>query len=285
LDAEERPLVPDRFLAGRAAWVTGGVTGIGRAIACEIARAGANVAIGALPDDRQLPGGAYAAQPGDEDFRQATAAIERAGVKCFAAAFDLRSVETLQAFHAAAVAAVGPIDILVNAAGVCAQAALVEPGDDVWHTVIDIDLNGPYRTIKLCLPGMIERKWGRIVNVASTAATVGFVRHGAYCAAKSGLLGLSRCVALEGAPHGVTCNAISPGSVDTGMTRRGSAIRIRQGGQGATIEENLRRIAESSPQRRLIEAAEIAAFALFLCRDEARGLTMEDVTIAGGALW
>jgi 3-hydroxybutyrate dehydrogenase len=277
--------VPDRFLDGRAAWVTGGVTGIGNAIARELARAGANVAIGALPNDRPLPGGAYAAQPDDAEFRHAAAVIESAGAKCFAGGFDLRSVESLQAFHAAAVAAIGPIDILVNAAGVCAQAALTEPGDVVWHTVIDIDLNGPYRTIKLCLPGMIERRWGRIINVASTAANVGFARHGAYCAAKSGLLALTRCVALEGAAHGVTCNAINPGSVDTGMTRRGSAIRIRQGGQGATIEENLQRIAAASPQRRLIEAAEIAALALFLCREEARGLTMEDVTLAGGALW
>lgn len=273
----------ERFLAGRAAWVTGGVTGIGRAAALALAGAGANVAIGSLPSGRALGGGAYASLPTEEETRRAVAEMEAHGVACFARGFDLRSDESVGAFHAAAVAAIGPIDVLVNAAGVCAQVEMAEPGDDTWFTVIDIDLSGPYRTTKLCFPGMVERKWGRIVNVASTAAKMGFVGHGAYCAAKAGLLGLTRCIALEGAAHGVTCNAINPGSVDTGLTRLGSAMRGRA--QGQSVEENLRRVAEGMPQKRLIEAEEIAALALFMCRDEARGLTMEDVTLSGGALW
>jgi NAD(P)-dependent dehydrogenase (short-subunit alcohol dehydrogenase family) len=95
---------------------------------------------------------------------------------------------------------------------------------------------------------------------------------------------LTRCVALEGAPHGVTCNAINPGSVGTGMMRKGSERRVKLG-QGASIEENFALIAEDMPQKRLITVEEIAAMALYLCRDEARGLTMEDIDVSGGALW
>ena len=146
------------------------------------------------------------------------------------------------------------------------------------------NLNGPYRTTKRVLPGMIERGWGRIVNIASTAANVGHPRSAAYCASKSGLLGLTRCVALEGAPHGVTCNAINPGSVGTGMMRKGSERRVKSG-HGASVEENFALTAEAMPQKRLITVKEIAATALFLCRDEARGLTMEDIGVSGGALW
>jgi NAD(P)-dependent dehydrogenase (short-subunit alcohol dehydrogenase family) len=132
---------------------------------------------------------------------------------------------------------------------------------------------------------MIERRWGRIVNIGSTAAEVGFARHSAYCASKHGLLGLARCVALEGAAHGVTCNTINPGTVATGLTRIGSSFRVKQGGQGRDVEENMKMIAAGYPQKRLIEADEIAALGLFLCREEARGITGEAMTVAGGAPW
>jgi NAD(P)-dependent dehydrogenase (short-subunit alcohol dehydrogenase family) len=151
--------------------------------------------------------------------------------------------------------------------------------------VLEINLNGCYRTIRRALPSMIARRFGRIVNIASTAADVGFPGYSAYCASKAALLGLTRCVALEGAEHGVTCNAINPGSVGTEMMRLGSLRRIARGGQGATAEENFARIAESMPQKRLVQVEEIAAAALFLCRDEALGLTGEAITISGGAFW
>ena len=114
-------------------------------------------------------------------------------------------------FILAAVAALGPIDIFVNAAGVSAQQAMVDHDDRTWTSVIDINLNGAYRTIKRCFPAMAEKGWGRIINIASTAAVVGYPRHSAYCAAKAALLGLARCVALEGAASGISCNAINPG--------------------------------------------------------------------------
>ena len=183
------------------------------------------------------------------------------------------------------VGAVGPVGILVNAAGVCAQELMTEARDETWATVLDINLTGAYRTTKRCLPAMLAGGWGRIVNIGSTASSIGFARHAAYCASKHGLLGLARCVALEGAAQGVTCNTISPGTVATGLTRIGSSFRVKQGGQGRDVEENLRLIAEGYPQKRLIETSEIAALAVFLCREEALGITGEDLIVSGGAPW
>ena len=275
---------PARFLAGRAAWVTGGATGIGQAIALALARAGADIAIGSLPDSVGI-GAAYSTRPPESEMQKAKAEIEVAGARCFLSPFDLRSDNSVEGFHRAAVAALGPIAILVNAAGVCAQELMTEARDETWFTVLDINLTGAYRTARRCLPAMLAAGWGRIVNIGSTASSIGFARHAAYCASKHGLLGLARCIALEGAAQGVTCNTISPGTVDTGLTRIGSSHRVRQDGQGRDVDENLRMIAAGYPQKRLIERSEIAALALFLCREEARGITGEDIIVAGGAPW
>src|SRR5579871_1321307 len=274
-----------RFLAGRTAWITGGATGIGLACAKALAAAGADIAIGSLPPSASLGEVSYSTRPNEPEMMRAKAEIEAKGARCFVRPFDLRSEESLQAFHAAAVAELGPVHILVNAAGVCAQELMTEARDETWATVLGINLTGAFRTIRQCLPGMIAGRWGRIVNIGSTAADVGFARHAAYCASKHGLLGLGRCVALEGAAAGVTCNTLNPGTVATGLTRIGSSFRVKQGGQGRDVEDNLRLIAEGYPQKRLIEAEEIAAMVVFLCREEARGLTGEAITISGGALW
>jgi 3-hydroxybutyrate dehydrogenase len=274
-----------RVLAGRTAWVTGGTTGIGRAIALALAEAGADIAIGGLPEQARLDGAAYADRATDDEIESTRREIEARGVRCFAMPFDVRSHDSLEMFLVAAQAALGPVDVLVNAAGVSAQEAMVEALDATWATVIDIDLNGPFRTIRLCMPGMLARVWGRIVNIGSTAAAVGFTRYSAYCAAKHGLAALTRCVALEAAAHGVTCNQINPGSIATGMMRLGSARRVRQGGQGRTIEENARLIAAAHPQKRIVEAEEIGALAAYLCSDDARGVTGEGISVTGGAAW
>jgi 3-hydroxybutyrate dehydrogenase len=275
----------ERFLEGRTALVTGGATGMGRAIAEALSGAGANVAVGSLARGAELKGGAYAHQPDDGEIAEAVAAITARGGGAQAFPLDLREEASVDAFHKATVAAFGPVDILVNAAGVSAQALVTDENSDaVWASVLDINLNGPWRTTRRCMPDMIARGWGRIVNIASTAANVGYPRNGAYCASKHGLLGLTKCVALEGAPHGVTCNAINPGSVGTGMMKRGSEIRASRG-EGGDWEENFRLVAEAMAQKRLITVEEVAATTLFLCREEARGITAEDIDVAGGALW
>jgi 3-hydroxybutyrate dehydrogenase len=277
--------VAARFLSGRTAWVTGGATGMGRAIALALAEAGADLALGSLPAGSSLPEAAYAARPDLSAFSEIRQAIEGNGVRCLAAALDVREDGSVEDFHRSAVAALGTIDILVNAAGVSAQETMADHDDRTWSSVIDINLNGAYRTIKRCFPAMAQKGWGRIVNIASTAAVVGYPRHSAYCASKAALLGLTRCVALEGAASGITANAINPGSVGTEMMRLGSLRRIAQGGQGATVEENFALIAAAMPQKRLIPAEEVAALAVYLCRDEAFGITGEVLTISGGALW
>ena len=261
----------NQFLDGRTAWVTGGASGMGRAIAELLSAAGANVAIGSLASDAVLPTGAYTHQPAAIEVEEALAAIQSKGGNVKAFPLELRDRTNVTAFHRSTVEAFGPVDILVNAAGASAQALIDSPESDaVWESLLEINLSGPYHTIRCCFPGMIERGWGRIVNIASTAAQVGHPRHSAYCASKHGLLGLTRCVALEGAEHGVTCNAINPGSVETGMSRRGAAIRASLG-QGADVAESLRLTAEAMPQKRLITVDEVAATAVFLCREEAAG--------------
>jgi 3-hydroxybutyrate dehydrogenase len=258
---------------------------MGRMIALRLAEAGADVALGSLPAGSTLPETAYAARPETSAFYEIRQAIESKGVRCLAAALDVRENRSVEEFHSEAVAALGPVDILVNAAGVSAQQAMVEHDDETWASVIDINLSGAYRTIRRCFRAMAEKGWGRIINIASTAALVGSPRYAAYCASKTALLGLTRCVALEGAGSGITANAINPGSVGTEMMRLGSLRRIAQGGQGSTVEENFALIAHAMPQKRLIEAEEVAALAVHLCRDEAFGITGEALNVSGGALW
>ena len=145
---------------------------------------------------------------------------------------------------------------------------------------------GPARDLRAAFPEMVARGWGRIVIVASTAASVGEKDGGAARgASKAGLLGLMRCIALEGAACGVTCNAVSPGHVDTQQSRRAVESLIHQCGLDTRVEEFLKQSAARLPQRRHITAEEVGATIAFLCGDGARGITGENITIAGGSLW
>ncbi|MEE9251593.1 MAG: SDR family oxidoreductase [Alphaproteobacteria bacterium] len=276
----------DTFLEGRAALVTGGASGMGRAMALAFASAGADVAIGSLLADRaeSKAEGEIAHLPGEQELEAAAREIESHGGKALAMELDVTSMESVEAFHGAAVEKFGKVDILANAAGVTAEHAISGHDDALWNKVIDVNLNGAYRTIKLCLPGMIERKWGRIINIASTAASVGAPSSGAYCASKAGVVGLTRCVALEGAAHGVTCNAISPTWVETRFGKEWMTD-IAETQEGRSGEDYIAEARARNPQGRLIQPQEIGALALFLCRDDALGITMQDLTVSAGSLW
>ena len=277
----------DRYLKGRAAWVTGGATGMGRAIALALAEAGADVAIGSLVEDERdnVVDDQCVYLLSDDEMESARAEIEACGVRAMARGLDVCSTQSVESFHQAAVQAFGKIDILVNGAGCSGRNFVAGHSDDLWHRLIDINLNGPYRTSKVCLPAMIERGWGRIVNLASTAANVGAVAHAAYCAGKSGLLGLTRCVALEGAEHGVTCNAINPGFVATPQNAIAAVQQMKLDGMEGSVEDYRAEVAETIPQKRWVKPEEVAAFAAYLCRDEALPFTGQDITISAGSNW
>jgi 3-hydroxybutyrate dehydrogenase len=276
--------VEDRVLAGKTAMVTGGASGMGLAMSMAFAEAGANVAIGSLLAGGNRADGEVTHLPGHEQLDNARALIEGQGVGCLAMNLDVTSDESVEAFFVATVERFGRVDILANAAGVTAEQTIVGHSDSLWNKVIEVNLTGTYRAIKRALPGMIERKWGRIINIASTAATVGAVTSGAYCASKAGVVGLTRCVALEGAPHGVTCNAISPTWVDTGFAREWMTD-IAENQEHRSGEEYVADVKKSNPQGRLISPAEIGALAVFLCSDGAQGITMEDLRVSAGSLW
>lgn len=271
------------FLAGRVAAVTGGASGMGRAIALALAAEGASVGVGSLTGKAPAPG-EVANLPPPAALDAARAELEGLGVTAHASNLDVTDDASVDAWVAAITAELGPVDILVNAAGITAEQTVCGHPDRLWQKVLDVNLTGTFRTIKRCLPGMIERRWGRIVNIASTAASVGAATSGAYCASKAGVVGLTRCVALEGAPHGVTCNAISPTWVETDFGRQwmGSLAGAEA---AAEAEAAVAAQRAANPQGRLIQPGEVAALAVFLCRDEARAMTMQDLTLSGGSLW
>ncbi|MEM9924052.1 MAG: SDR family oxidoreductase [Cyanobacteria bacterium P01_D01_bin.50] len=256
-----------KFLQGRIAIVTGGTSGIGRAIAQSLAQRGANLAIGSRSASKS----------------SCQAEIESLGVKALVMNLDVTITDSVKTFYEAVVQTFGQVDILVNAAGITSVHTMCHHPDELWHRIIDVNLNGIYRTIKFCLPGMIERRWGRIINIASTAASVGSPSVPAYCASKAALVGLTRCVALEGAAHGITCNSISPGWVETEFSK--NAMQNFAAIKNQTLAQYLQTIKQSNPQQRIIQPPEIAELAAFLCRDEALGITMQDLTVSAGSLW
>ncbi len=272
-------------LRGRAALVTGGLTGQGLAIAGALAAEGAAVAVGSFVGAAAGRDADAAAYPDPAELSQVREALSRHGGTVHAGHLDVRDAATVAAFVAAADAVCGPFDILVNAAGTTAEQPVCGHTDALWLKIIDTNLTGAFRMIRTLLPGMMARGWGRIINIGSTAASVGWKDNPAYCASKAGLLGLTRCVALEGAPHGVSCVMISPTWVETELMRRNVEQVVAREGLGRTLDDAMADIARQNPQGRIIQPDEVAALAAFLCRDEARGITAENIQVTGGALW
>ena len=171
----------------------------------------------------------------------------------------------------------GPVDVLVNNAGESASAPFASMDDALWDRMLAVNLTGTYNCMRAVVPAMFARGRGRVINIASVAAKVGFPYTAAYVASKHGVLGLTRAVALEAATRGVTVNAICPGWMNTDMTTRSIERIIEKTGRSA--DDARKTLERMNPQQRLIEPEEIAAIAAFLASPEAAGINGQDVTI------
>jgi NAD(P)-dependent dehydrogenase (short-subunit alcohol dehydrogenase family) len=179
----------------------------------------------------------------------------------------------------------GPIDILVNSAGIDegSDHAIWEQSPEVWHDVLATNLTGPFLLTRLAATDMVERRWGRVVMVSSTAGQVGGAGLSAYCSSKHGLIGLTRAVAQDVAPYGVTCNAVCPGWVRTSMAER-TAIRTAEE-RGTTASQVWEEWAAASPAGRVVDPEEVAAVIAFLVSDAAGAVNGEAVTVSLGSIW
>jgi NAD(P)-dependent dehydrogenase (short-subunit alcohol dehydrogenase family) len=171
----------------------------------------------------------------------------------------------------------GPIDVLVNSAGIAESAPFASMDEELWDRTIATNLTGTYNCMRAIVPGMFDRGYGRVINIASTAARVAFPYTAAYVASKHGVLGLTRAVALEAQQRGVTVNAICPGWIDTDMTTASIARIVEK--TGRTAAEARRTLEQMNPQGRLIDPDEVAALAAYLATPEAAGVNGRDLDI------
>jgi NAD(P)-dependent dehydrogenase (short-subunit alcohol dehydrogenase family) len=244
-------------LTGRTAVVVGGTTGIGRALALGLADAGADV----------VATGRRAAIADD-----VATAIEAKGRRTLRIASDVADVASLHRLRDACVDAFGAVDIVVAAAGVTKRVASVAMSEADWSQIIETNLTGMMRTYQTFAPGMIARRHGRLIGIGSLASFVGLMEVAAYTASKSGVAGLTRALAVEWAPHGVTVNAIAPGVFETDLNRE-----ILKGPRG---QEFLTR----TPMRRFGKTEELVGAAVYLASDAASFVTGQLLVVDGGLL-
>lgn len=240
-------------LEGKVAIVTGAASGIGLAIARDFAAHGIHVTL----SDIDVEGG-----------RAAAASLPHARFQ----AADMTDSQAIQQLVQETLEAEGHIDILVNNAGIQHVAPITEFPEARWRQIIDLMLTAPFLLTKAVLPGMYERKWGRIINIASVHALRASAFKSAYVSAKHGLLGLTRVTALEAAEYGVTCNAICPSYVRTPLVEKQIAdqARIHNIPESEVVEKIM--VAEGAIHR-LLEPDEVAQLATYLCTDAASAIT------------
>jgi 3-hydroxybutyrate dehydrogenase len=256
-------------LADKIAFITGGGRGIGRAIALAFAREGANIVV--------------AARTRDQIDQAAAEARKQPGVEALAVECDVRnSAGVLSSFAQVKEKFGRGPDILVNNAGVVRTALFVNTDEEMWVQHLNTNLGGTFRCTHAALPGMIERGWGRIINIASIAGKTGAPYIAPYAASKHGVLGLTRSLALEVADKGVTVNAICPGYVDTEMTSRGIENIVEKTGRSA--DDALKMLEKMSPQNRLVTPEEVAAVAVLLASEEGRGINGQAINVDGGTV-
>ncbi|HPF26628.1 MAG TPA: SDR family NAD(P)-dependent oxidoreductase [Steroidobacteraceae bacterium] len=254
---------PRKPLLGRHALVSGASRGIGEAIVRALADAGASITL----LGRQRAG-----------LKSVAASLGDVRSSCQVA--DVCDPAAVRAAVTGARDALGPIHILINNAGQAASAPLAKTDDALWQAMLAVNLTGSFLLMRECLPDMVAGKFGRIVNVASTAGLKGYGYVAAYCAAKHGVIGLTRAAALEHARRGITVNAVCPGYTDTDIVQ--SSIDNISAKTGRSKAEALAELVAVNPQGRLIQPAEVASAVLWLCSAGAESVTGQSIAVAGG---
>ena len=253
------------MLDGKVALVTGGGTGIGKAIALKLAQNGAKVAIAS----RAL-----------SNVEQAAAELKKSSPAVLPLAMDVRQKADVERAVDALVSTWGPAHILVNNAGISGLSMLSDPDDSRWYDIINTNLNGLYLVTKAVLKHMPDHAGGRIINISSVLGKFGVPGYTAYCTSKHGMIGFTRALALEVVSRGITVNTICPGWVDTEMATQG--IKETAAVQGITPEEFRAQATAAVPIQRFLEAEEIAELVFYVASEAARGITGQAMNICGG---
>jgi 3-hydroxybutyrate dehydrogenase len=251
-------------LAGKHALVTGGGRGIGAAIAHALLTHGARVTLAGRNIQILADTAGELKSFGEVDHL----AVDVAQRESVAQAFGLAATRF------------GRIDILINNAGQAVSAPFMKTDETLWQQMLDVNLTGTFHCTQAALPAMLENGWGRIVNVASTAGLAGYGYVSAYCAAKHGVIGLTRSLALEVASKGVTVNAVCPGYTETDIVKDAVANIVAK--TGRSEEQALGELASRNPQKRLVQPQEVADAVAWLCLPGSAAMNGQALAVAGG---
>ena len=255
-----------QLLSGKHALVTGGSRGIGAAVTEMLLAQGARVT-SVNRTSTAMPNRAMAGESRDALHHVAA---------------DISDPESVQKAFESARGRFGEIAILVNNAGQAASAPFLKTDAALWRRMMAVNLDGTFHCTQAALPGMLAAAWGRIVNIASTAGLIGYGYVTAYCAAKHGVVGLTRSLALEVATKGVTVNAVCPGYTDTDIVKEAVANIVAK--TGRTPEQAQAKLASRNPQKRLVRAEEVANAVAWLCLPGSEAITGQAIAVAGGEI-
>ena len=255
-------------LKGKVALVTGSTSGIGLAIARAFAAEGANVCINGFGDAAAIE-------------KERSGLEKDFGVKAIYSGADMSKGPDTEAMVTDTIKQLGSVDILVNNAGIQFVSPVEEFPPEKWDQIIAINLSSAFHATRAAVPGMKAKKWGRIINTASAHALVASPFKSAYVAAKHGIAGFTKTVALEAARDGVTVNCISPGYVWTPLVE--NQIPDTMKARGLTREQVMNDVLlAAQPTKRFVTPEQVAALAVFLCRDEASSMTGANLSMDGG---